>query len=258
MSTKIHAAKSPGVSGPHPGVEEWIAYHGRTLATGEEERLRSHLVTCPECVTLLLDVEAFERPHGEDPDQVSELERVAAWRSFQGALRRQEIREESSAGKPPATPWSQRMAIAASLLVAILGLSAWMAGQRANSGLRARLDALSAPQANAVIVDLYQEPTRRSGGETATEVPLGSPATLVLYLSEPQEYADYEVDILDEREETVWSSRGLELDPDFLTVTLALPGGSLPGGEYRIRLYGVGAGEKVLLGDYPPILLQPA
>lgn len=251
MNTKIHAANDLGVSGPHPGVEEWIAYHGRRLAPAEEDRLRSHLVTCPECVALLLDVEAFERPHDEEVPQVSEFEKVAAWRSFLSLLRSRGIGR-----KRPL--WPQRLAIAASLFVGVVGLSAWMTGQRLNGELRARLDELSAPQVNPVIVDLHQNPAIRSGGETATVVPAESAATLVLYLTEPREFADFEVDILDEREKTVWSSQGLRLDRDYLTVTLALPKGSLPSGEYHIRLYGVGAGEKVLVASYPPIFLQPA
>lgn len=260
VNTKIHAANDLGVSGPHPGVEEWIAYHGRRLAPAEEDRLRSHLVTCPECVALLLDVEAFERPHGEEEPQVSEFEKVAAWRSFLSLLRSREAGQE----RPPAKAWStgrrwpQRLAIAASLIVGVVGLSAWMTGQRLNGELRARLDELSAPQVNPVIVDLHQNPAVRGGGETATVVPAESAATLVLYLTEPREFVDFEVDILDEREKSVWSSQGLRLDRDYLTVTLALPKGSLPSGEYRIRLYGVGAGEKVLVADYPPIFLQPA
>lgn len=254
MNTKIHAAKTLGVSGPHPGVEEWIAYHGRRLAPAEEDRLRSHLVTCPECVALLLDFEAFERPPGEEMARVSEFEKVAAWRSFLSLLRSRGIGQE----RPPAKRWRERLAIAASLFVGVLGLSAWMTGQRMNGELRARLDELSAPQVNPVIVDLHQNPAVRSGGETATVVPAESAATLVLYLTELREFADFEVAILDEREKTVWSGQGLRLDRDYLTVTLALPKGSLPGGEYRIRLYGVGAGEKVLVADYPPIFLHPA
>lgn len=255
MNTKIHAAKPLGVSGPHPGVEEWIAYHGRRLGPAEEDRLRSHLVTCPECVMLLLDVEAFANPQGEEAPKVSEFESVAAWRCFLSHLRSQGV----GAQRSPARPWTHRLAIAASLFVGVVGLSAWMSGQRLNGDLQARLDELSVPQANPVIVDLYQDPAVRSGGESATEVPAELASTLVLHLSEPREFSDFEVDILDaEAEAVVWSSRGLVLDGDFLTVTLALPKGSLPSGEYRIRLYGVGTGEKVLLADYPPILLQPA
>ena len=127
---------------------------------------------------------------------------------------------------------------------------------RANGALRDHIDALSAPQLNPVIVDLREAPETRSGGETATQVVHNSTATLVLYLTEPQEFGDYEVDILDGRGQTVYSNGGLLLDEEFLTVTLALPAGSLPSGEYRIRLYGAGDGGRVLLADYPPILLQ--
>lgn len=45
--------------GSHPDLEELAAYHSGTLSEPDEERIREHLVLCPECAGLLLDLDDF-------------------------------------------------------------------------------------------------------------------------------------------------------------------------------------------------------
>ncbi len=46
-------------SGPHPDLEDLVAYHAGELAAVEEKRLQDHLVWCPECARLVLDLDTF-------------------------------------------------------------------------------------------------------------------------------------------------------------------------------------------------------
>lgn len=45
--------------GPHPGPDELVAYHADELEEEEAKRLQDHLVLCPECARLLLELDAF-------------------------------------------------------------------------------------------------------------------------------------------------------------------------------------------------------
>ncbi len=45
--------------GPHPDLDELIAYHGGGLEPDAARRLQDHLVLCPRCASLLLDLDAF-------------------------------------------------------------------------------------------------------------------------------------------------------------------------------------------------------
>ena len=45
--------------GPHPGEEELVAYHAGEMGLEESKRVQDHLVLCPQCAKLLLDLDAF-------------------------------------------------------------------------------------------------------------------------------------------------------------------------------------------------------
>lgn len=234
---------NPAAGDRHPGVETWISYHGGELADREAERLQRHLVACPACVSLVLDLDAFAAPpDGEDRASVSEFELAAAWKSMQATLADRQA--------PPR--WFERrvgvpMALAASLLVGAAGLSLWGIEHR-------RAEAYSRPQVNLAIRDLEPNRATRSGGAPSpTVVRRDSYAALVMLPS--RTFETYQAEILDARGRRVWSGSGLVAHPELGTLSLGLPPGFLAPGEYLVKLYG--GEEKVPLEDDLPIRVIP-
>lgn len=263
--------ETPGAVSPpagvHPDVDAWIAYHEGELAAAEEERLRRHLVHCPACVSLLLDLDAFSG--GGDGEELSELERAAAWRSMRAALEREvKLREEvpvaplrrtarrrtarrRTARRDGARRLAVPAALAASLAAGVLGLALWNVHRDA-AALQMTVAALTEPQVNVPIRDLYPDTATRSGGAArSTEVPPAPFFTLVLNLEEPPDFAAYEVEVVGAAGHVAWTGQGLEMSP-YGTFTLGLARDFLtPGEEYRVRLYGVTGDARELLQDYP-------
>lgn len=244
--TERVANQGPKLAASHPEVDDWLAYHNGKLAEDAEERLRGHLVACPDCVSLLLDIEAFH--HSPAAQDVSELELASAWREFR--------RRNSTPAASRRWRWRRRLPWAASLVVGVLGAAGWFSEHRTSTDLEAQLAALQQPQLNVPIYDLYHDTTVRSGGEQQRVVVDGdSLVTLVLHLDAEPQHSDLEVEI-GRGATVVWRSRGLQAHPDFFTVKLALPQGFLEAGEHRVRLYGVDGDERILLEEFPPIAVQ--
>jgi hypothetical protein len=180
-------------------------------------------------------------------------------------------------------------AIAASLLLAIVGLGGWIfalhreshrltamltaqdtvvaetrrelseaarrAGQDATqiAGLRRDLDRFTQPQLNAPVKDV--DPGDLVRGSTAHGLQtVAIPATanmftLVLNISSRPSFPDYSLEILNQQSETVWTGRGLQKTP-FDTFNVALPRKLMPMGTYRIKLYGLRGDRRELIEDY--------
>ena len=138
-------------TGEHPDAETLAAYHTRDLPEEDERRVQDHLLICRECAALLLDLEGLG-----DPDFGREVEIPAGTEEATWERRpRQEIRDNPRQATvvpfPPRRrtappPWMS--ALAAALLVAVIGLSAWVAS------LRRTIDELSRPEVNASVLDL--------------------------------------------------------------------------------------------------------
>lgn len=234
---------TPADSNGHPGVETWIAYHGGELAERETERLQRHLVACPACVSLVLDLDAFAaEPAEADRASVSEFELAAAWKSMKASL--------PDRLSPPR--WFERrvrvpMALAASLVAGAVGLSLWGIEHR-------RAEAYTRPQVNLAIRDLEPNQATRSGGSPSpAEVRRDSYAALVMLPS--RTFDTYQVEIIDARGHRVWSGSGLVAHPELGTLSLGLPPGFLDPGEYVVKLYG--GEEKIPLEDDLPIRVIP-
>ncbi|HEX9734952.1 MAG TPA: zf-HC2 domain-containing protein [Thermoanaerobaculia bacterium] len=242
-------------AGGHPDVDAWIAYHEGELGTDEEQRLRRHLVKCPACVSLVLDLDAFTAG-AEGPgagEELSEFERAAAWRSLRAHLEREEgPRGAAPVAAPRRAAWRLAVpsALAATLAAGVLGLASWNA-HREVARLQGVVAALSEPQVNVPIHDLYPDTATRSGGGTRpAEVRAAPYVTLVLNLEEPADFAAYEVEVVDAAGHVAWTGRGLEMS-EYGTFTLGLARDFLtPGEEYRVRLHGVDEDARKLLQDY--------
>ena len=115
------------------------------------------------------------------------------------------------------------------------------AAARRAADLNRNVDELSRPQVNVPIIDLDTVGPLRGGAPTKArlvEVPAGaSRFDLVLYVSDPTNYEQYDLEIRDGRDTLIW--RGEELRrSSFDTFTVGLPVRMFPAGRYRLHLDG--------------------
>jgi hypothetical protein len=237
---------------PHPEPEALAAYHAGELTEPEERRLQDHLMSCPECAALLLDLDGLSDP-GFGAGSLSAADQEALWRSLRAEIRKE---EPASASLAPVVPLRRRTAsprwlpaLAAALLAVTIGLSAWVVS------LRRTVDALSRPQPNAPVIQLSPLTTRGRGsrGEVAP-ADASRRLTLILYLPGPSSRATrYRTEILRGDGSKALEVPGLVFQEDLDGVSLELPRDEIGPGDYRLRLFGGagrGAPEK-LVAEYP-------
>lgn len=233
--------------GGHPTPELLAAYHAGEVPEDQRRRLEEHLVWCRECTALLLGLEGLLELDGELPADDPQIDQ--AWRSLRESLQPAPPPQLEAPRPFPARRWiSPRLlsAIAASLLVGVLGLSAWVVH------LNRTVAALSEPQVNAVVLDLYGADTQRdSEPEPFGRIPAGSgTVTLILNSVQTGEHLEYSllIETLDGTE--VWRRAGLRRSR-WNTFTVTLPGGFLPPGRYRLRLSGVEKDGREVVEEFP-------
>ncbi|HEY3569491.1 MAG TPA: zf-HC2 domain-containing protein [Thermoanaerobaculia bacterium] len=221
---------------PHPKPETLAAYHAGELTEPEERRLQDHLVGCPECAALLLDLDGLSDP-GFGAGSLPPADQEALWRNLQA-----EIREEEPLA--PIVPLRRRaasprllQALAAALLAVTIGLSVWVAS------LQRKVDELSRPQENALVLDLDAGTARGEEGARPTWVIPKDVRLFTLILSPPEPRSTrYRVAMERVGGGRVWSG---ELVPNEAgSLSLILPRHGIPPGDYRVRLLGPG-GEPV-------------
>lgn len=127
------AAEESGAAGPHVGLKRLIAYREGTLPVGQRDALQEHLSLCKRCTELLRELRDFEAAaaRGAAAAAGPDALRQDAWESLSRSLpgKTSVIRPISSATRRVETR-EQRFprflpALAAALLLAIVGLSAW-------------------------------------------------------------------------------------------------------------------------------------
>ena len=228
---------------PHPSVDTWIDYHAGKVSEAQAEELRRHLARCRRCVDLVLDVEAFAAP-SQPPAGAADFEKAAVWRTVQHAV---EPRART------AWRWPAVAAVAASLSIAALGLSAWSAQQDQLHQLREQAASLSNLRANAVILNLRPGSRERSSGSSITTVDLDDePRMLVFILNlvEDVDYPGYEVRVVDSTATEVTRVPELEIS-DLGNFQLALLPGTLGAGSYELRLFGLDGDSEQQLETFP-------
>jgi anti-sigma factor RsiW len=107
------------------------------------------------------------------------------------------------------------------------------------------------PQINTWIGDvgLSGDVVRGGSGDTATEVPAGATlATLLLRAGDAQ--GERDIEITDAQGRAVWKAKGLRLDPVSQDYSLTLHRGDLEPGDYTIRLYRTGNGQRTPAESY--------
>lgn len=241
-------AVAGGEAGEHPDAEVLAAYHARQLPPAAERRVQDHLLLCRECAGLLLDLEKLG-----DPDFGREIEIPAGTEEALWAGLRREIRQEPAPAaavvpfprrRIPPPPWIS--ALAAALLVAVIGLSAWVAS------LRRTVGELSRPEVNATVLDLIPRGIgQREGGEaSAAVVPSGARMfTLILSPARRGDFQDYAAEIARPGGGVVWREGGLRPNV-YGSFSLTLPRRALEAGEHRLRLFGIRGGGREVLGEY--------
>lgn len=228
----------------HPSLDEIAAYHAGTLSPAEEARVQDHLVACRRCTAVLLERDELAREI-EASAPAAPGEDAEAWEALRARLPRLSQRDEPhKVPMRPATPSVLRPgrrpprwlpAIAASLLVATLGLTAW------NTSLRRRLAEIDQPQVNAPIHEIASGPVRSGGEGTVLELPHGTRFyTLVLRPSSPPPPgSEWEVEIARPDGLVEWRGRGLRSD-EHGSFSLTMSRGLVGEGEHVIRLSGTG------------------
>ena len=239
---EIAAAVEPDLqpAGPgHPRIDELIAYQLEHLPDQQALDLQEHLLTCPGCVELLLDLRTFVAAEEASSDAPGSFEAAAGWRSLWSRLQRP--------SRP--TGWL----LAASIATLIVGLSSWaLLERRTASGLRFEVARLSAPQPDVPIVDLYPESAER--GPSEASAPLLIPAgaaylTAILALPDPPEVSRFEVEIEDDNSQTVWS--GAVRMSEHGTFRLGLPTRLFEDGDLHIHLLAVDGETRERIETYP-------
>lgn len=115
------ALQGDGGSTPAPEPEELLDLLEDRLPPEEARRLERRVLADPEASRAMLDLADFAEAETSAGSGPSEVSVHAGWRDFQTRLRD----EEPTRARPtPAPPWL--MAVAAGLLVAVLGLGAWV------------------------------------------------------------------------------------------------------------------------------------
>jgi hypothetical protein len=240
-------------TGPHLTEDEIAAYHAGLLAPDQEARAQDHLLACPACTDLLLGLEELA---GEG-EPVPPGEVAAAWQQMRTLLPLPAKEPAPPLPAPLPFPTARRTAVpqwfgalAASLLVAVVGLSFYAAS------LRRTVNELSSPQPDAPVVDLFPEPLRGGKDEVPTTTPDARVFLLVLNPTDSRTFPRYELEIARSGGAVVW--HGDLRRNDVGSFTLSLPRGVVSEGDYRLHLWGDGAAGRVVLGEYGLRIAAPA
>lgn len=207
-------ARSGATDEPLPEPEKLLDFLAGHLDPEEEERLSRHLLANPEASRALLDLADLEAAGDEAGERPAELAAVAGWRDFERRL-------------PGAQPARFRRfqtllpSIAAALLVATLGLSAWLWQIQGK---------LNRPVANPRSLELV---VTRAGTEPVLAAAPGDP--LLLTLRPSVRCPDYRARIEEPAGGTLWTVERLKLDP-LGNLNLLLPRAGP--GAYSLRLSG--------------------
>jgi len=201
---------------PEPEPEELLDYLAGRLDPEAEQRLDRKLAASPAATRALLDLADLEAAAETVKDGPADLAVRAAWRDFESRL-------PDAAARPrrPPRPPGWLVTIAASLLVATVGLGSWVVRLQSQ---------LHRPVANLPSLDLVSG--SRAGTEPSVRLPAGAPfLRLVLAPSERCDRYTAEIAELGGRAQTV---EPLERD-EMGRLSLLLPAEP---GQYRLHLLG--------------------
>ena len=93
--------------GPHPDLDALVAYHAGDLAASEAQALQDHLVLCPRCAELLLELDAFAVDAATTPQPAAAAEVVPIARRRVPRLRRWGVAAAAVAASVLFVIWSR-------------------------------------------------------------------------------------------------------------------------------------------------------
>ncbi len=252
----------------HPTPRRLAAYQAGQLSPGDEDEIQEHLVACRECTAALLSLPQFqELMEAEDLETVARPEELpgpgqtrASWQAVQARL----AASRAAAPAPPVRRFRRLttsprafFALAAGLLVCLIGFPLWIATQR---GPRA-----GAPLAAYPLGD--GEVTRGVGSGQPFVVRLAEgPAVLALPLPARASFPAYRIEIRTPGGKLRLFANALPLPvavgpagtrapatsdrpPQVLAIIVGR--GQLAAGDYRLRLVG-------LRGSHPEVIAEHA
>ncbi len=230
--------------GQHPPAEVWIDYFNGALSGEDANGLSRHLSHCRQCIDLILDLDAFAEPSSQS-GPTTEFEKAAVWRTVRNVM--------TSRSPARLRQWPAWAAVAASLCLAVFGLSYWSLQHSELNQLRTQAATFSQAPANAVIASLRPGSRQRGSGGPAAAIAVGEEPKMlvfVLNLIDAVDYPEYEVRVFDSSDTEVARISDLELT-DIGNFQLALLPGVLDIGSYDLRLFGLGEGSGRLLETFP-------
>lgn len=253
----------------HPRLDELIAYQENRLSETATERVRRHLLACPECAEDVLSFDRFDQEAEDDAYYPEPAVTKQAWETFkqrveyedeqQGHRRRFPERGHSQPEVArPATSFPRWLLLAASITFMVSGLSFWIVGLARFSGTEVATTRLASD--TPFLVDLLPDAERlrrdASPGEDVRS-PAGMDALAFrLLIGDQTPRAGYVVEIVDAGGEVVWTRDGLPRQPtgDFVVL---VPRAELPNGRYQLRLLAKEDGQPLLLATYSLRLDDP-
>jgi hypothetical protein len=217
----------------HLAVEELAAYHAGRLPEAAEARVQDHLMGCPECTRMLLDLDALRQ--GVDPaDEASDTEKTAFWWTLRPRL----LPDRSS------RRFRTSRLLAATLVAAVVGLALQ------NAALRQAIENLSQPDLGAPVRDLSATALRDNApSAVVTLAPDDRFFTLVLAPADPRTFPDHEVVLERAGDGEVWRGRGLQKNR-YGTFSLVLARRLTGTGDYTLGIFGIAGESRVLVGEY--------
>lgn len=223
----------------HPDAESLVAYGEGRLEAADADDIRRHLIACPACASLLLELDS---PFADEDRPAADIDRGAVWRGLRTQLaerdRESTSRPSGASRMAPGKRVSGRMALAAGLGGIVLGglLAAGILARR-TSDLESRLATLEAPQLNAPIV--YLDPITR--GEDAVPGFARESGRRVLLIVTPEAdeaYRRFRLTIADLEGNVAFRADSLALS-DHGTLRLSLAADFLPVGSYTLTVFGL-------------------
>lgn len=237
-------AAAQGIELAHPATEDLLAYQEGRLTAAEEEAVCEHLVLCPSCARIVLELA------GELPSEIPETDEILSDREtarFEAMLRQ-------CAGLPPSRRfrtrrWLHRAAVALAAAVLAVGLAATFWGER----WRTMGASVPGPTANVAVHDLLPldpNSVERDTGHIVDLPPSAPAVVLVLNLPDLRAFSHYRAELSEQhRSEVLWSSDTLVRNR-LGSFTIEIPAKSLPPGSYCIELWGLDGSQREKLAEY--------
>jgi hypothetical protein len=226
--------------GDPPTDDEVIAFSRGELTGAHESRVREYLVHAPE----LLDALTAPFPSADAAPVLTEAQLAHDW---------SRLRARIEPERPPVPRWYLRNNWAIAASVAAVCLAGMLAQSRLTN--RRLQQQMSHPRTNLDNRLLLPDGRRGGGAEGEQPVALsadGSDFVLAPALINAPQYGDYGVELLDLAAippHSIFGATGLRRHTDN-TLTIFVPRAFLPGGRYRLVVYGLEDSRRDVLATY--------